>query len=237
MLSKACLKGWLLPAVMMVAVSFTGASSAGDAKKEDAAMLQTLRKAQGMLRQVAQEKADLEAQNGKLQEQIKSLEAKVGELTPLQAEVREQKAGLDSMQNQNQALQQRLSEGSDRFRNLLEKERNTTAELAKFKRDNLLLVDAVKERTQWIEACTEKNRDMLSSNKELVGKYQNKGFWTKVKEIEPFIRISEVEKENEAQDYRYKLEDLQVTPWQESARLSGQNPAESGGDGQDASSR
>lgn len=206
----------MLPAILTGTLAITGLASA-EAKKEDAAMLQTLRKAQGMLRQISQEKADLEAQTAKLQDQIKSLEAKVNELTPLQSEVREQKASLESMRSQNEGLQQRVSEDSDRYRSLADKQRNTLAELNKYKRDNLILVDAVKERVHWIEECTRKNGEMLTTNKELVGKYQNKGFWTQVKEIEPFIRISEVEKENEAQDYRYKLEDLEVTPWQDNA--------------------
>lgn len=228
MFSKFCCWSIIIPATLIGTLAITDVQAAEGAKKEDAAMLQTLRKAQGMLRQITQEKADLEAQAGKLQDQIKSLESRVKELTPLESEVREQKASLDNMRNQNAGLQQRVNDGVDRYRSLVEKQRNTLGELNKFKHDNLILVDAVKERTHWIEECTHKNGDMLTANKELVSKYHEKGFWAKVKEIEPFIQISEVKKENEAQNYRYKLEDLQVTPWQDGAKdtLPIQEPAQ-----------
>lgn len=187
-----------------------------EAKKEDAAMLQTLRKAQGMLRQVSQEKAELETRNAQLQDQVTSLEGRVKELAPLEAQVREARASLDQMHSQNEGLQHRISEGADRYRSLAEKERGVAAELSQFKRDNQTLVDAVRERSGWVDSCTQKNADLLNINRELVGKYQSKGFWTKVREIEPFIQTGQVDKENEAQGYRYRLEDLQVTPWQES---------------------
>jgi septal ring factor EnvC (AmiA/AmiB activator) len=192
-----------------------------EAKKEDAAMLQTLRKAQGMLRQVSQEKAELETRNAQLQDQVTSLEGRVKELAPLEAQVREARASLDQMHSQNEGLQHRISEGADRYRSLAEKERSTAAELSQFKRDNQTLVDAVRERSGWVDSCTQKNADLLNINRELVGKYQSKGFWTKVREIEPFIQTGQVDKENEAQGYRYRLEDLQVTPWQETTVSQG----------------
>lgn len=192
-----------------------------EAKKEDAAMLQTLRKAQGMLRQISQEKAELETRNAQLQDQVKSLESRVKDLAPLEAQVREARASLDQMNNQNQGLQSRLSEGADRYRSLAEKERSVAAELSQFKRDNRTLVDAVRERSGWVDSCTQKNADLLNINRELVGKYQSKGFWTKVREIEPFIQTGQVDKENEAQGYHYRLEDLQVTPWQETTVSQG----------------
>jgi myosin heavy subunit len=201
---------------LIVALSGLAGPVNAEAKKEqDAAVLQTLRKAQGMLRQLSQEKADLEAQNLKLQDQVKSLEAKVKDLAVLENEVRQQKASLEEMRGQNGSLQQRLSEGSERLKGLAEKQRGTAAELNRYKQDNSLLVNAVAERTRWIEECTGKNTDLLAANRELLGKYRGKGIWDTLKQAEPFTGISAVKQENEAQDFRYKLQDLQVTPWQE----------------------
>ena len=63
----------------------------------DAAVLQTLRKAQGMLRQLAQEKADLEAKTTGLEAQVKTLETRVKELEPLTTEVQTLKAANPSL--------------------------------------------------------------------------------------------------------------------------------------------
>jgi predicted RNase H-like nuclease (RuvC/YqgF family) len=185
------------------------------AKKDDAAVLQTLRKAQGMLRQLTQEKADLEAQNTKLQAQIKDLEAKVKDFTALENEVKLQKTGLEDLRGQNSSLQQRITEDSERYRNLVDKQRATVAELKKHQHDNTLLVSAVAERTHWIEECTHKNGDLYTTNREMLNQFKNKGFWSSLVESEPFTQISQVRKENEVQRFQFKLEDLQVTPWQE----------------------
>lgn len=223
MSSKIQFRSILLPLVLIGSV-VSSHESIAEAKKEDAAMLQTLRKAQGMLRDVSQQKADLESQLSKMQEQLKVSESRVKELTPLENVVRENKASLDQMRSQNDGLQQRISEGNDRYRGLADKERTLEVELGRFKADNQMLVSAVKERMEWIDSCTRKNQDMLSANHELVGKYQNKSFWTKVREIEPFVQTGSVANENEGQTYRFRLEDLKVTPWQEEAAVSQINP-------------
>ncbi len=210
----------VMMALMLLVTSVTETAMA-EAKKDDAALLQTLRKAQGLLRQVSQEKTELETRNTQLQEQIQSLETRVNQLAPLENQVRETQASLDQLRHQNAGLQQRVSEGTDRYRGLVDKEHQVELELNRYKRDNQTLVDAVRERTQWVAACSKKNADMLSANQELVGKYKEKGFWAKVSEIEPFIQTGRVERENEAQNYRYRLEDLEVTPWQDSSGSQG----------------
>lgn len=190
----------------------------------DAATLQSLRKAQGTIRQLSQEKADLEAQFQSLQDKIKTLEAaeasaqaRIKQLEPLESEVKQSKASLEEMRNGNTALQQRITEDTGRMRSLVDTYKQTAAELAKFKQDNQLLVNAVIERTRWIEACTRKNQSMLEANKELLDKYGQKGFWDTLKAAEPFTGIQAVAEENAAQEFANKLEDLQVTPWQEPA--------------------
>jgi len=222
MYTKTVMMGLMLSGMLM------SATSMAEAKKEDAALMQTLRKAQGLLRQVSQEKTELESRNTQLQEQVKSLEARVSGLAPLESQVRETKASLDQLKNQNDGLQQRISEGNDRYRGLADREHKVASELNRYKRDNQILVDAVKERTEWIASCTQKNSDMLSANQELVGKYKEKSFWAKVSEIEPFVQTGQVQRENEAQTYRYRLEDLEVTPWQEpvSPQTTGNEPVE-----------
>lgn len=138
------------------------------APKSDAAIVQTLRKAQGMLRQLSQEKADLEAKNAALDERVKALEARVRQLEPLEGQVKQQKLNLEALQGSNAALQQRISGDAERLRALGERQRQLGAELEKYRRDNRLLVDAVKERGRWIEQCAGKNRSLLEVNRELL---------------------------------------------------------------------
>jgi DNA repair exonuclease SbcCD ATPase subunit len=195
----------------------------------DAAVVQTLRKAQGMLRQLTQEKADLEARYTALETQLnqmkeqteaqakalKALEAKAAQLEPLQKELAQSKAGLQALQTTNTNLQQQLGGQTARLQTTAEQQRQTSGELARQRRDNLLLVNAVKERTRWIEDCAGKNKALAQANREMLGKFSDRSFWDDLKENEPFTGVGKIARENAVQDFQYKLDDLQVTPWQE----------------------
>ncbi len=202
------------------------ASAAAEPKAgPDPAAAQALRKAQGMLRQLSQERADLEAKVAELtasqEAQLKTideLKGRIKALEPLQAlpaQLQQQKASLDAMQANNASLLQRISGDADRIRGGMDQQRKLVAELEQFRRDNALLVHTVNERTQWIEACTEKNQGLLKANREWLDKHGNKKLWDEIAEAEPFTGIAAVDQENKVEEFRYKLGDLEVTPWRE----------------------
>lgn len=184
-------------------------------EKADAAVLQTLRKAQGMLRQLNQEKTELEAQNADMRKQLGDLETQVRQLAPLAGEVSRQKAEIESLRGQNGALQQRVNAGTEQLHGLGEKYKSTQGTLQRYRQDDALLVGAVKERTEWIGQCSRKNRDLYQANRDLLAKFQGQGLWSSLAQAEPLTGIGQVERENEAENYRFRLEDLQITPWQE----------------------
>lgn len=190
-------------------------TAVAEQRKPDAAA-QALRKAQGMLRDLNMTVTALQAEKTVLQEQVDKLNGRIKELEGLPEQVRQQKASLDSLQSSNEQLQGRLGAEARRFETLVAKQRETQQELGRYRQDNALLVQAVKERSQWIKTCGEKNAKMLDANKEMLQKYQDKGLWT-VLANEPFTQIGSVAEENAAQDFRFKLEDLKVTPWIEPA--------------------
>jgi chromosome segregation ATPase len=193
--------------------------------KGDDGVVQTLRKAQGMLRQLSQEKAELEAKNAALEKQlaeqsaaIKALEAEAAKVEPMQGELKQLTAA-------RQSLEQRLEGQTSRLHALSEQQKKALAELQRYRRDNQLLVDAVKERTRWIESCSAKNRDLVRTNEEILQKFGSRGFWDRLVEAEPFTGIAAVAKENAMQEFRFKIEDLEVTPWKETSPVAGAAPA------------
>jgi septal ring factor EnvC (AmiA/AmiB activator) len=188
------------------------------APKGDPAAQQALRKAQGMLRDLTQQKTQLETENTALKEQIKKLETDVKRLEPLQSEVERGKASIESLKGSAGALEHRLGQEQEKFSQFMAKHREMVAQAKKIQGDNQLLVAAVQEREQWIGQCGERNRAMLDANKELVGKYKDKGFFDKLAELEPLTGIGRVEAENVEQDYRYKLQDLQMIPFEDQGK-------------------
>lgn len=180
----------------------------------DAQIQQTLRKAQGVLRQLNEEKTALEAKTAEQQAKIAELEARVQQLTPLENEVLRQKAGLEALQGQNEALRQRVEGDGERIRSQTERLRRTLETLKRHRQDNRLLVGAVSERERWIEECGKKNRGLVEADRAMLERFAERDWWDRLKAIEPVTGIGQVERENAAQEYAFKLEDLQVTPWQ-----------------------
>lgn len=198
------------------------------APKQDGAAVQALRKAQGMLRQLSREKAALEGEKAALLDQVKKLEDKVKQLEGLENVIRQQKLSLENLRAGNESLQGRIHQDSERILGLSERLRAAIGEVKKYRQDNALLVNAVAERSQWIQACSEKNQGLYRANRELLSKYQNKGFWEALTEGEPITQIGLVKAENEIQEFRFKLEDLRATPWQEAGATAPEGGPNSG---------
>ena len=185
------------------------------AVKQSGAADQALRKAQGMLRQLTQEKATLEAEKTAALEQVGKLENVIRQLEPLQGEIERYRAGVESLERVSSSLQGQLVSAKDREQKLLQQQKSIIAQARQIQSDNQLLVAAVKERERWIAECSTKNTQLIEANLELVEKYKAKGFWQKVGELEPFTGIATVDTENAVESYQFKLEDLTVTEFQE----------------------
>lgn len=194
-------------------------------KQSDVAQ-QALKKAQGVLRQLGEEKAALESEKNALtqektalQEQLKKLESVIKQLEPLQSEVAAQKANADSLRNSNSTLSSQLNHAHENERSLKEKQQEIIAQAKLIQSDNQQLVAMVQEREKWITSCDEKNRNVVTAANELADKYQNKSLWTKLSEAEPFTGIGNVETQNTLQTYQFKLDDLKVTAFESESKM------------------
>lgn len=193
-------------------------------KQSDAAQ-QALKKAQGVLRQLNEEKAVIEAEKKTLSDEKTALQMQVGKLenelkqiapllAPLQAEITVQKSAAESLRNSNGALNSQLSRSQANERDLNKKLQDTVTQAKLIQGDNQRLVSAVQERERWIGRCGEKNRDVIKAADELTAKYQSKSAWATLSGIEPFTGIGNVETQNTLQNYQFKLDDLKVTPFE-----------------------
>ena len=203
------------------------AASSAQAVKQSSTADQALKKAQGMLRQISEEKSALAAENKALQEQLTQLQANVSQLQPLQAEVERYKTGLQTWQDAHQSAQAQLAQAREAEQQLKTQMQTLIAQAQAIQQDNQLLVNAVKERETWIKQCTDKNQQLISTNHEMLEQFKTKGFWEQLAANEPFTGIGQVEKENQAENYQFKLEDLTVTEFQESQSTpTSSDPAE-----------
>lgn len=227
----------------------TVAAPKGDS---DSDIVKTLNKAQGMLRQLSQEKTALEAKVAEIQKSLDEtnaqLSAKSAEKQQLQAELQKQLASLQAQQKNNQILTKNneiLKGNNDKLKEQLVKARDQlvqgqeqlvqarnqsgqlSADLRTSLNDNELLVNAVKERTEWIKKTTDKNNQLVKLYREVLENFRNRSFLDSLAEAEPITGIASVAKENKIEEYRYKLNSLKITPWQEGTGAASTPPPES----------
>ncbi|MDO9106864.1 MAG: hypothetical protein Q7U57_18130 [Methylovulum sp.] len=196
------------------------------APKQESAGQQAFKKAQGVVRQLTEEKRVLETEKAALLEQLTKLENIVQQLEPLQGELQQHKTQAETLRASNSALSAQLDIERRKQQELHGKIKTIVAQAKLIQNDNQLLAAAVTEREQWIRRCSDNNRQLLEANQALLGKYQDKGFWDKLANIEPFTGIGKVETQNTVETYQFKLQDLKVTDFAEDAHATQQGKAE-----------
>ncbi len=190
---------------------------AAEPVKGDAALLQTLRKAQNMLRELNQDKAALDAANAALNQQVQDLQARLKAAESREIQIQRLEAQVQERRQENESLRQRIASDAERLQAGTSRSRALMQELARWRRDNALLLRAVDERTRWGNACLAKNRDLIRLNREVLEHQGEQGFWDRLKAAEPLTGLGRVAEENARDEFGYRLEDLEVTPWREPA--------------------
>ncbi|VAX10535.1 hypothetical protein MNBD_GAMMA25-270 [hydrothermal vent metagenome] len=175
--------------------------------RRDAGAADPMRKMQYMLRQLSQEKSKLEAENGKFKIDLKT---EAEEKEKLQAKLEKLNKKLDKSKDNNLKLVSRVKQDNERMKEMIARYRETVNKLQTANRDNQLLVNAVSERNQWIDQCQSKNSGMYTINIELMQRYRNKDFSDDALEKEAFTGLVAVELENQEQEYKFRLSDLQT---------------------------
>lgn len=179
-----------------LAVALAGSGQTGaEARREGGE--DVLRKAQYMIRQLNQEKGELQKQVAELQKEIDALSKQQNAMD----------ASLEKSQLNSHRLIERVQSDAEKYRTLMDRYRETVLTLHQSNADNQYLVQAVEEREQWIGECRERNQGLYAANSDLLARYKKAA----TRFDEPFTGIGTVTVENETQEYRFKLEDLQVT--------------------------
>lgn len=187
----------ILWGVLASALTFMLSTQAYAEVRRDSGSAQASKKAQYMIRQLHNEKQELQTKLVELQ----------GKFDQLSKQHKKTIVRLDKSSENNEKLVSRVKGTADKFNELAGKYREAITILRKANMDNQYMVRAVQEREHWMSSCTDRNNDLFQSNNDLLAKYGEAAG----SNAEPFIGITMVEIENEVQDYRFKLEDLQVT--------------------------
>lgn len=175
--------------------------------QQESAAERAMRKAQGLLRQLASEKKALELKNS---EMVFELEKASAEIAKQQAALAEQHKVNQAFAENNAILVERVQSDHEKMQDMIGKYQAKQAELALYQHDHALLKKAVVERDQWMAQCRQNNTSLLDAGKELLRRYDEKSLWDAFVGQEPLLGIARVDQEVQEQEYRFKLEDLKV---------------------------
>jgi len=203
----------LLTSLLSLTLFLTGLQVVQAEARRDGNAADPLRRAQYMIRQLSQEKSKLEAETARLNAEVQSLNSQI---ETLQGQLDKTQGKLGQSRERNDQLVTRVKSDVEKYRQLADKYRQTVVTLKAAIADNQHLVQAVNERDDWIGQCQQKNESMYQANVELLDRYQHKTAWDALKQDDPVTGIASVELENQVQDFQFKLEDLQVTPYKPS---------------------
>lgn len=171
--------------------------------------------AQVLIQQLAAERTRLNAENAKLKSQIKTLEEELEKAT---SENEQMTSQLGSTEKQlstkaalSDALRERLENAKLKMEELIAKFRETIANLRNLEDQNEQRRQTIARLEKQLNTCAANNVELSKLGFELLDSYQNKGFWDRAGQKEPFTQIKRVRIENLVDDYTYMIEDQQYT--------------------------
>jgi uncharacterized coiled-coil protein SlyX len=165
------------------------------------------------------EKTKLEARVGELETQLAAAEkdksALAGELSRSQASGQQATANGD-------ALNGRLQDAHARMQELVGRFRETATNLQQTEQERGELKQQLAASSQQLELCGQRNVALYDIGVEVLDRYQSKGFWTVMRQKEPFTQLKRAQIDNLAEDYRARMDDARY-------RAPGAGAPEAGG--------
>jgi multidrug efflux pump subunit AcrA (membrane-fusion protein) len=184
--------------ILALAFSVPCVFAAGDEGKA------ALAKSQFMLRQITAEKTQLESKNKELEQANAQLKTQVEKL---QKDLTARNELIAQWQNKVQEQQQTLTQTQQQY-TAQQRELQRSAQMVSHQKSNI--ENRLSAQRGNLRLCMDNNRKLYDINKELLGKYEGKGFWAVVKHQEPFTGKQQVEVEKLVQEYQYQMDDAIV---------------------------
>ena len=183
---------------------------------DPAALQQALNRAQGLLRQLSEQRTRLEAENAAAQLAVANLERELAREKRARGELA---TDLELATRKTQALDTRLAGTGERLAQTEERLRDTVAkyrELAAEHRATLAAkaeVEGELENTrEALAAARARNAELYAINAQILEQFKGKTSWTSFLQREPVLGLKQVEIENLEQDLRHRNEDQRLAP-------------------------
>ncbi|MCU0840776.1 MAG: hypothetical protein MUC79_03525 [Thiobacillaceae bacterium] len=211
--------GWI---ALLVLTTLMIASAQAASDKKAQREREMLRRAQQQLQQAQGQLASLEQENkrlaGALEDKGKAADAAAGRAArlarELKAETRQRETlakELELVRKDLAALNERWTESRKDLDETRQQLATTAATLRQTQADRERLQDARVRNERQIALCEDKNGKLYQLGRDLMTRYESKGFDDVLKQREPFTGLKRVEVENLLEEYRDRLDEQRIS--------------------------
>jgi chromosome segregation ATPase len=176
-------------------------------QSESGVLMIKMQQMQQQLSDVGAERDALKTQNDKLAADKAALEK---QLDQLKKRLEGSEGSLDKFRDSDAALRQRIEQDRARMQELIDKFRETAQTLRQVEADRSELRVTASHQQDEIVSCTKNNLELYRANLDLLDRYRAKGVWASLMQSEPVTGLKRVEVENQIEEYRTRLDRLQV---------------------------
>ena len=166
---------------------------------------------QALIQQLGMERTRLNAENAKLKKEIKELkkeaEALAEENARTDKELNNVQGQLNAKSDLSDQLLERLNLMKSRMDELIAKFRETVNNLTAVEEESATRTQEISRLERELKSCATNNVALSKIGYEVLSKYENKGFFDRAGQVEPFTQLRKVQIENMVDEYVYLIED------------------------------
>jgi chromosome segregation ATPase len=166
------------------------------------------------MQQLAAERTALQADNAKLKDEVADLKKKLDQATTDSAAVAARTKNLQqesalAVESKKQ-MAESLEKSRGQMQELISHFRETAQNLKSVEVERNELRSQLDARNRAYATCVDRNVGLYEINRETLDRLEKHGFWSEVRDVEPFTQLSRARLENLIDAYRYRIEELKV---------------------------
>jgi type I site-specific restriction endonuclease len=167
-----------------------------------------------LMQQLASERAALQADNAKLKDEVADLKKKLDKATTdnVSAAARTKNLQRESAREteSKKQLTESLEKNRGQMQELITRFRETAQNLKSVEIERNELRSQLDLRNREYATCVDRNVGLYEINRETLDRLERRGFWSEVRDTEPFAQLSRARLENLIDAYRYRIEELKI---------------------------
>jgi DNA repair exonuclease SbcCD ATPase subunit len=169
------------------------------------------------LQQLASERTAMQAEQARMKKEIEELRKERDALKAGQADANQRvraasDAALTRSARERENVEAELTKTKARMEDLVGKFRETAQTLREVETDRTVAKQAFERQATELNACVATNMELYTLNDEVLTRFSEQGFWSRVGQAEPFTRLKRVELENLIDGYKTRALDQKLAP-------------------------